>query len=282
MKSSAGNQADLALVDKVAIVTGASSGIGAATARELARRGATVALAARRLEELERRADALREDGAEAVAIRTDVTIATQVNCLVHQTMAKFGRVDVLVNNAGANWHDPLASTSQDDLIRMVDVNLVGAMLLTRAVLPEMLARRYGSIVFVGSLSGRVAMEPIYSATKFGLRGFALALRRQLMGTGVSVSLVSPGNIRTGMTTHVSGRLPGPETVATQIAQLIIRPRREVVFPSRHYIIVWLEQLAPAFTDYLHQWRHWGGVTPEELTTWTSSLQAETDSSASI
>jgi hypothetical protein len=84
------------------------------------------------------------------------------------------------------------------------------------------------------------------------------------------------------MTKHVSGRLPGPETVATQVAELIIRPRREVVFPRRHYIIVWLEQLAPALTDFLHRWRHWGGVTPEGLTTWTSSLQAETDYSASI
>jgi short-subunit dehydrogenase len=259
MKASAGDHAELALVDKVAIVTGASSGIGAATAHELARRGATVALAARRIEELDRLAEALREDGADAVAIRTDMTNVTQVNSLVHETMAKFGRVDVLVNNAGANWRDPLASTSQDDLIRIVNVNLVGAMVLTRAVLPEMLARRHGSIVFVGSLSGRVAMEPVYSATKYGLRGFALALRRQLTGTGVSVSLVTPGNIRTGMTTHVSGRLPGPETVATQIAQLIIHPHREVVVPRRHYIIVWLEQLAPALTDYLHQWRHWGG-----------------------
>lgn len=265
-----GKQPELALVDKVAIVTGASSGIGAATARELSRRGATVVLAARRINELDRQAEALRAAGGDAIAVGTDLTDAAQVKSLVHQTMAKFGRVDVVVNNAGANWHRPLASTPPAELIRLVDVNLLGAMLLTRSVLPEMLARRHGSIVFVGSLSGRVAMEPLYSATKYGLRGFGLALRRQLAGTGVSVSLVSPGNIRTGMTEHVMARLPGPETVAERIAWLVICPRREVVFPRRHYVIAWLEQLAPALTDFLHRWRHWGGVTPEELTTWTS------------
>jgi NAD(P)-dependent dehydrogenase (short-subunit alcohol dehydrogenase family) len=257
------------LVDRVAIVTGASSGIGAATARELGRRGATVVLAARRAEELNRQVQVLRAAGDGAMAVATDVADTHQVRSLVDQTMAKFGRVDILVNNAGANWHRPLASTPPAELIELVAVNLVGAMLLTRAVLPGMLARNHGSIVFVGSLSGRVAMEPLYSATKYGLRGFALALRRQLTGTGVSVSLVSPGKIRTGMTEHVAARLPGPELVAGQIADLIIHPRREVVTPRRHYAIVWLEQLASGFTDVVHQRREWGDVAAEEPTTWT-------------
>jgi NAD(P)-dependent dehydrogenase (short-subunit alcohol dehydrogenase family) len=257
------------LLDRVAIVTGASAGIGAATARDLGRRGATVVLAARRTEELNSQVQAMKAAGEGAVAIATDVADARQVGSLVDQTMARFGRVDILVNNAGANWHRPLASTPPAELIGLVEVNLVGAMLLTRAVLPGMLARRHGSIVFVGSLSGRVAMEPLYSATKYGLRGFALALRRQLSGTGVSVSLVSPGNIRTGMTEHVAARLPGPELVAEQIAGLVVHPRREVVIPRRHYLIVWLEQLASGFTDFVHRWRNWSDVTAEEPTTWT-------------
>jgi NAD(P)-dependent dehydrogenase (short-subunit alcohol dehydrogenase family) len=264
-----GDRGQHALVDRVAIVTGASSGIGAATALELGRRGATVVLAARRTDELNRQVQAIRGAGDDAVAITTDVSDGQQVRSLNNQTMARFGRVDILVNNAGANWHRPLASTPPADLIDVVEVNLVGAMLLTRAVLPGMLARRHGSIVFVGSLSGRVAMEPVYSGTKYGLRGFALALRRQLCGTGVSVSLVSPGNIRTGMTSQIAARLPGPEVVAERIAELIIHPRREVVIPRRHYTIVWLEQLASGLTDLVHQWRHWSGVTAEEPTTWT-------------
>jgi NAD(P)-dependent dehydrogenase (short-subunit alcohol dehydrogenase family) len=258
-----------ALVDRVAIVSGASRGIGAATARELGRRGATVVLAARRAEELNRQVQMMQAAGDGAVAIATDVTDTRQVRSLVDQTMARFGRVDILVNNAGANWHRPLAATPPAELIGLVELNLIGAMLLTRAVLPGMLARRHGSIVFVGSLSGRVAMEPLYSATKYGVRGFALSLRRQLSGTGVSVSLVSPGNIRTGMTEHVAARLPGPELVAEQIAGLVIHPRREVVVPRRHYLIVWLEQLASGFTDFIHRWRDWGSVTAEEPTTWT-------------
>ena len=98
-----------------------------------------------------------------------------------------------------AFWMRSLASSSAEQITSLAQVNLLGAMLLTRAVLPGMLERRHGAIITVGSLSGRVASEPLYSATKYGLRGFSLALRRQLAGTGVSVSLVSPGNIDTDM-----------------------------------------------------------------------------------
>jgi short-subunit dehydrogenase len=173
---------------------------------------------------------------------------------------AAFGRVDVLVNNAGANWLRPLAETAPDELVRLVEVNLLGAMLLTRAVLPGMLERRHGAIVSVGSLSGQVAMEPVYSATKYGLRGFSLALRRQLSGSGVSVSLVSPGNIRTEMTRHVEGRLPEPSVVAQAICQLVRRPRREIIIPRRHTAIARLEQFLPTLADFAHRWRHWSPV----------------------
>jgi short-subunit dehydrogenase len=166
----------------------------------------------------------------------------------------------VLVNNAGANWLRPLAATTAEELARLVEVNLLGAMLLTRAVLPGMLERRHGAIIFVGSLSGRVAMEPAYSATKYGLRGFSLALRRQVAGTGVSVSLVSPGNIRSDMTRHIKGHIPDPTVVAQEICELVRHPRREVVVPRRHYAIAWLEQLLPSLADRAHQWRHWSPV----------------------
>ena len=181
-------------------MTGASSGIGAATARELGRRGATVVLAARRVGLLEAQVRSIREAGGEAIAIPADMADASDVTMLAERTLAAFGRVDVLVNNAGAFWSRSLASSPPDQITGLAQVNLLGAMLLTRAVLPGMLERRHGAIISVGSLSGRVAMEPLYSATKYGLRGFSLALRRQLAGTGVSVSLVSPGNINTEMT----------------------------------------------------------------------------------
>jgi short-subunit dehydrogenase len=153
-----------------------------------------------------------------------------------------------------------LASSSPDEVVGLLEVNLLGAMLLTRAVLPGMLERRHGAIISVGSLSGRVAMEPLYSATKYGLRGFSLALRRQVVGSGVSVSLVSPGNIETAMTKHVRARMPKPDLVATTIADLVTHPRREVVIPRRHYAIAWLEQALPTMADLAYRWRHWSPV----------------------
>lgn len=255
---------------EVAIVTGASSGIGAATASELGRRGAAVVLAARRAHQLEAHAHSIRRAGGEAVAVPTDVADAAQVRRLADRTRAAFGRVDVLVNNAGAGWWRPLARTSPDEVVRLLEVNLLGAMLLTRAVLPEMLERRHGAIISVGSLSGRVAMEPLYSATKYGLRGFSLALRRQLAGSGVSVSLVSPGNIRTAMTRDVRGRLPEPSLVATTIADLVAQPRREVVIPRRHYVIAWLEQVLPQMADLAYRRRHWSPVVEQAGVTWSS------------
>lgn len=264
-----GSQAS-ALADEVAIVTGASSGIGAATALELGRRGARVVLAARRAERLEANARAIREEGGEALAIPTDLADATDVQLLVDHVIASFGQVDVLVNNAGAGWSTAVASSAPNSLVGLVEVNLLGAMVLTAAVLPGMLARRHGVIIFVGSLSGRVAMEPVYSATKYGIRGFSLGLRRQLAGTGVSVSLVSPGNIDTAMTTDVDAPMPRPEFVAGKIAELIERPRREVVVPRRHYAIAWLDQTLPGLTDVIHRRRNWSRLREEEPATWTS------------
>jgi short-subunit dehydrogenase len=256
------------LAGEVAIVTGASSGIGAATAKELARRGAAVVLAARRADLLEAQAQAVRAAGGEALAVRTDVADAAQLAQLAERATATFGRVDILVNNAGSSWSRPLASTPPDELVGLLEVNLLAAMLLTRALLPGMVDRGHGAIVSVGSLSGRVAMEPLYSASKYGLRGFSLALRRQLRGSGVSVSLVSPGNVRTAMTAHVQARLPEPEIVARAIAELVVRPRREAVVPGRHYAIAWLEQLLPRTADLAYRRRHWSPVLEEEGATW--------------
>jgi NADP-dependent 3-hydroxy acid dehydrogenase YdfG len=259
------------LDEEVAIVTGASSGIGAATARELARRGAVVVLAARRADALEAQAEAIRAAGGRALAVPADVTDRAQLTNLADCALGAFGRVDILVNNAGASWSTPVATSKPDDVAGLVEVNLLGAMLLTRAVLPGMLERGHGAVITVGSLSGRVAMEPLYSATKYGLRGFSLALRRQLAGSGVSVSLVSPGNVRTAMTAHVHADLPEPEVVATAVADLVTHPRREVVIPGKHYAIAWLEQALPRLADFAHRRRHWSPVIEEEgAATWRS------------
>lgn len=252
------------LTQEVAIVTGASSGIGAATALELARRGARVALAARRVDQLRAQEKAIEAVGGRAISIPTDVSEPKQLSRLVECVEAAFGRVDVVVNNAGQFWRRPLAVSDPGELVGLLEVNLQSAILLSQAVLPGMLKRRHGAIISVGSLSGRVAMEPIYSATKYGLRGFSLSLRRQLAGSGVSVSLVSPGNIRTDMTRDVQGRLPEPGLVADAICGLVARPRREVIVPRKHYALVGLEQILPSLADVAYRWRHWSPVEEEQ------------------
>ncbi len=244
------------VVDKVVIVTGASSGIGAATAREFAHRGAKVVLAARRTDELEAQVSRITKVGGRAIAVPTDVTDAAQVLRLVEHAQETFGQVDVLVNNAGVNWGKPFAETSADEITYLLEVNLLGMMLLTRAVLSEMQQRHQGMIISIGSVASHVAIEPLYSATKFGVRGFSLALRRQLAGSGISVSLVTPGNIHTQMTRALQERMPEPELIASTIVNLVISQRREVIVPLKYHGIVWFDKVFPGVADFAFHWRH--------------------------
>jgi len=239
------------LAGQIALVTGSSSGIGAATARELARRGARLVLAARRADLLDAEVQAIKQRGGEAIAIPTDVTDPAQIDALVAHAIAKYGRIDILVNNAGIGSIRSFARMSREDIERMLDTNLRGVVLLTHAVLPGMLERRHGAIITVASVAGHVAVDPIYSATKYAVRGFSLSLRRQLAGRGVLVSVVSPGFIRSNMTDGTRRGLPGPDIVARAIAGLIVHPRREVVVPWYYRPAIWAERMLPWVADRL-------------------------------
>lgn len=239
------------LAGEVVIITGASSGIGAVTAWEFARRGAQVVLAARRVSELEEKANAINEAGYHAVVIPTDVTDVAQVGQLAQRTIAMFGRVDVLVNDAGIAWRESFEENSIEQITQIVNVNLLGAILLTHAVLPGMLERHHGAIISVASVAAHIAVDPLYSATKFGLRGFSLSLHRELAGSGVSASIVSPGFVRTPLNRHMRLRMPGPEIVAKAIADLVVHPRREVIVPGFYRPIIEGERMLPWIADRL-------------------------------
>lgn len=242
------------LEGEVAIVTGANSGIGAVTAKEFARRGAKVVLAARRVNELEAQAKAITDAGYRAVTIPTDVTDLTQIRQLIERTTELFGRVDVLVNNAGIAWRESYIDNSIEQIEQIVNVNLLSTILLTHMVLPGMLERHHGSLIFVASVAAHIAVDPLYCATKSGVRGFALSLRRELANTGVSVSVVSPGFVHTPMNSHMRMPMPGPEPVARAIADLATHPRREVVVPGFYRPIIEGERLFPSIADRLIWW----------------------------
>jgi short-subunit dehydrogenase len=210
------------------LVTGASGGIGQAIARAFAARGANLILTGRRMEVLEPLADAL---GARAIA--SDLAIRDEVTRLATEV----GKLDVLVANAAMPAAAPLVDLTQEQIDRMLEVNLRAPIALARAVAPGMIARGHGHLVFISSLAGKYAgpASSIYSATKFGLRGFALALREDLRPAGVGVSTVLPGFIRdAGMFADADIDLPPgvgtrtPEQVAAAVIRSIERNRSEV------------------------------------------------------
>jgi len=191
----------------VALVTGASSGIGEATAEVLAAEGATLAVAARRRDRLEALAERL---GPTTLVLETDVTDEEQVRQMVASTVAGLGRLDVLVNNAGVMLLGPVEDAPTEEWRRMVQLNVLGLLYCTHAALPHLLAaaagdpRQVADIVNVSSVAGRVprAGSAVYNATKFGVGAFSEALRQEVTGRHVRVTLVEPGATATELGSH--------------------------------------------------------------------------------
>ena len=205
------------------LITGASGGIGNAIARALVGRGASVKLSARRVDVLEQLRDEL---GAAAETIPADLADAASVRELIQRA----GEVDVLVANAGLPGSGTVDSFSVEQIDRLLDVNLRAPIVLAHALLPGMLERRRGQIVLISSLAGKASSSSssLYSATKFGLRGFALGLREDLHGSGVGVTTVFPGFIRdAGMFAESGAKLPSgvgtrtPDDVARAVVKAI-------------------------------------------------------------
>jgi NADP-dependent 3-hydroxy acid dehydrogenase YdfG len=193
----------------VALVTGASSGIGEATAVALAAEGATVAIAARRRDRLELVVERIGND-ADVLVIETDVTDEASARAMVESTVTEFGRLDTLVNNAGVMLLGPILDAPVGEWRRMVELNLLGLLFTTHAALPHLLEaaerepRRVADVVNVSSVAGRVARQGsgVYNATKFGVAAFSESLRQEVTRRHLRVSIIEPGATRTELAGH--------------------------------------------------------------------------------
>ena len=242
--------------DKIALVTGASSGIGAATARELARHGMKVVLVARRLARLDELAGEIRAEGGQAQAIAADLALPEDRQRVYEQTMQTGGAPHVLVNNAGLGWYGYYADMPWDTAQEMLQVNVAAVMHLTRLFLPKMRPLERGHIINVGSISGGMPNQgiAIYAASKAFLNAFTSSLYRELVGTRLSVSVVRAGPVSSEFyqtaKTRPGGR-PVPaerfavtsESVAHSIWGLLQRPRKVIYVPGILSLSSWLEPL---------------------------------------
>jgi clavulanate-9-aldehyde reducatase len=195
---------DVDLSARVVAITGASSGIGEATALACARAGAAVALGARRADRIEQLARRIIEDGGRAIAVPTDVGDERQARAFIELAHAELGRLDVLVNNAGVMLLGPIENAPTDEWRQMVDANIFGVLYSTHAALPLMHAQGSGHIINVSSVAGRVARAGagVYNLTKFGVGAFSEALRQEAVPLGVRVTLIEPGAVATELVGH--------------------------------------------------------------------------------
>lgn len=238
------------LAGTAALVTGASSGIGEATARALAGHGADVALLARRRERIEALAAELRETGVRALPLEADVGDRERAEAAVAEAAAELGRLDVVVNNAGVMLLGPAAEAPVEEWQQMVDVNLLGLLYVSKAALPHLLAaaesepRRVADLVNVSSVAGRVARlgNSVYSATKHGVGAFSESLRQEVTGLHLRVALIEPGAVTTELSSHnrpeileeIKSSFGGieylrAEEIADAIVYTVTRPRHVAV-----------------------------------------------------
>ena len=251
--------------DNVVIITGASKGIGAELARQLAAKGARLVLAARNEKELEAVADACRKAGASVVTVKADVSVERDCQAIVAGALIAFGRIDTLVNNAGVSMWARFEDIEDVSVLeRIMRVNYMGAVYCTRHALPHLRESR-GRIVGISSLAGRtgVPTRTGYAASKHAMTGFFDSLRIELAGSGVTVTMIYPGFVSTGIRENATGPDGKPirvspvregevmsvEDCARRIVRAIGRRERDVVMTARGRMGLWLKLFAPGLVD---------------------------------
>src|SRR5215212_9319914 len=252
------------LKGKVVIITGASSGFGASAAKLFAQEGCKVVLAARRLDRLDELAKELRFIGTEALPIAMDVSQPDQIDAMVRSVVDAYGCIDILFNNAGfgrLDWFEALDPIK--DIKAQITVDLLGVIWTARAVLPQMYKQRSGHIINMCSIGGWAAppLYTVYSAAKFGVRGFSEALRRETTPFGVHVSAVYPGSATTEFQKHIGENKAKqrfvtpewlrvtPEQVASGVVKLARRPRRSLILPGIMGLSIFMNSHFPSFSD---------------------------------
>lgn len=251
--------------DKVVVITGASSGIGKALAEELAKRGANLVLGARQYVTLCEITAALETKyQIKALAVQADVSKEEDCQQLVKQTLVTFGKIDVLINNAGLSMRALFNDLDLSVIKNLMDVNFWGTVYCTKYALPEILKTK-GSIIGVSSIAGYRGLpgRTGYSSSKFAMNGFMESLRTELLKTGVHVMVACPGfttsNIRVaalskdgaahGETSMEEGKMMSAEEVAARISDGILKRKRTLIMTRQGKLAVWMNKLFPAFTD---------------------------------
>jgi len=227
------------LEGKVVVVTGASSGIGEATARRLAKEGAKVAIVARRKDRLEELAKKIEDAKGEALVIEADVTDKDICQKVVDEVMSKWGKIDILINNAGIMLLGPTSGAPLEEWEQMVHLNLLGLMYMTYAAMPVMRQAKNGHLVNISSVAGRTATagSAVYNATKWGVNAFTEALRQEIVAEGskIRTTLIEPGAVATELVSH--NREEVMETIAKRLGGITKKLESEDIANAIFYAV---------------------------------------------
>jgi uncharacterized protein len=250
--------------NRVVLITGASSGIGRCLAVDLAAQGAIVVGCGRSLDRLQALSKEFERRIASATVIKCDVAQLDQVRAMVTNVLSEFGKIDILINNAGVGMRKPFVETSIGVIEEMMKINYLGTVYCTHEVLPSMIARRSGHIVNISSVAGKIGTLNVagYCASKFAINGLSESLYYELKPLGIDVSVICPGPVRTDFNkpfTDIPPKSPAslvvsPEFVSAAVIKAIERKRFEVVVSRRLALICWLKNLMPGvFRAFAHR-----------------------------